>query len=394
LPLPFLVYEQGRRSAPMRRVAMGAVLALCPLISLELTLILAPFLGVYLLWREGTALWQQQRTLRGIVADWLIVALIAVGLSAFFTLPGAMELKLGGIEARHQADPTVDLAFNRDLSVSPALLLAAAANRLRLPVSVGELPAVSQAFSGLNAWYLGTVACGLALLGLRRWRQSGLAVVLLILSLSFCAGPLLPVNPFARLPLVGGLLPFRAMIVAGFALAWLAGWGVALLEERIAPSSGRALLALGLVLLVVIDFRPVTAVFRTLPAYHPAGVIAAYQWAASQGSGYRLWGYNDARLGVRDGYLQTYTLTYAPVARFDGYFDVAAPYASWYVTMRARPRDSPAQRRRWRFCRRAATTGSLTRGPAWLSSSTPIHARSPDSTSRLPPTSGTTRRRC
>ncbi|MBC7223705.1 MAG: hypothetical protein H5T59_05440, partial [Anaerolineae bacterium] len=270
VPWAFLAYERVRRRGNWRgAVGFGALLALFPLVSIEYTLLLSLFLGVYLLWREAEGVlggrWPWWDALAFLGAAGAVAAL----LSAFVVVPGLLETRWVGIHAKHGAGAALHWDLLRDYAMPPQALLATLLRRLRVAWGI-PLPAVYRSYSA-SAWYLGWVPLGLALWGALRPPRRGLGWLvggLALLGLVRAAGPWLPGNILLFLPAIGKLTPFRSLGLLAFFLAVLAGFGAAALVRQARGRRWGEVLALGAVGLVAAEcYGPAASAFVSWPAY-------------------------------------------------------------------------------------------------------------------------------
>ncbi len=312
---------------------LGLLLGLLPIVNSEHTLLTAPFWGLYVILRDASLLWQRRYTWRSLLGFWAIAGLVAVGLAAFFVLPGIIELEYVGIYLKHGAASFQSAELLRDYALPPTLIWRAIVKRLGADYALPRMPVIGSAFWSI-AWYPGLVALGLALSGMWHARQDArtrITLVLLGLSLLFVMGSWLPWNPFPRLPFLGRLAAFRGLIFVGFFLSMLVGWGTqGLLRwqgERLAKSP---LYTWGITVVIAallfLDYLPATKALVTLPGYFPEDEIEAYRWMAAQGTGFRSWEYTTAH---RDNYLRSYALQYDGGAHLWGYYDNGAPRHMW-----------------------------------------------------------------
>ncbi len=387
LPLPFLVYEQGRSPASARRgvsaTQLGVAFALYGIVDIEHALLFGPFAGLYILLRELPELRRQWRNTVRMLA---VALLVALGLMAFYILPGVGELGQIGITARFGEGGIADAQFARDTGVSVGALMAGAADRIAVKYRPADLPYIVFGFFGANTWYLGVIASALALLGLARLRRSGVVAVaafLLLLSFAWAARAWLPINLFEHVPFFGTLSGFRGMLHIAFFLCLLAGFGVAVLLRNLTRLPAQAILGilaaaamimdrprptaayaaqvtlvvlllvltivqarrqhearlvlagLLLFLLVAVDFRTASAAVVTMPSYFESDEIDAYSWLSAQGSGFRIWEYSD--LYDDNEFLHTFSLAYNQTPRFGGYYDNGATTAQWRLYKWAKP---------------------------------------------------------
>ena len=335
VPWTFLAYERVRRRGNWRGAAgFGALLALCPLVSIEYTLLLSLFLGVYLLWREAEGIRGGRWPWHDALAFFGVAGAVAVGLSAFIVVPGLLETRWVGIHAKHGAGAALHWDLLRDYAMPPQALLATLLRRLRVAWEV-PVPAVYRSFSA-SAWYLGWVPLGLAGVGVLRPPRRGLGWLLgllALLGLVRAAGPWLPGNVLLFLPAIGKLTPFRSLGLLAFSLAVLAGFGVAALARWSRGQRWGEVLALGAVALMAGElYGPAASAFVSWPAYFSPAEQEAYAWVQAQEGDFRVWEFPRDH---RDEYLFTYSLPAMPRPRFGGYFDNGAPLHMWNLAMAA-----------------------------------------------------------
>jgi hypothetical protein len=346
LPLLFLCYERSRRARvsgrlPWRHALLMGVLVGCmPLVNTEHALLTAPFLGLYLLWREAGFLWQNKRQIGAVIGFWALAALVALGLSAFFVLPGVIELEYVGIHLKHGAASFQSDELLRDYAVSPALLWRSILRRFGGDYTLPQTPVIGSAFWSI-AWYPGVIACVLALLGLRTVRWDGRARALLALLAAaalFVVGEWWPGNLFVRLPFIGRLAAFRGLVWVAFALALFAAWGAQWIMDWLAKRRprwqpvSRVALPVLVAAFIFLDYYPAMQALRTVPDYFPADEVEAYRWLDAQSAeesfrqGFRSWEYATTHRGF---YLQSYALQYDGGLHFWGYYDNGAPRHIW-----------------------------------------------------------------
>lgn len=361
-----------------RLFLIGLILALFPIISSEYALIAGPFVVLYLVLHEfnagqpitpGSPLRARVRDLRSrlgrVATGCAIVGLVAIGVSAFFWLPGLLETHNVGIHAKHAQGTTFSDELLRDYSVTPSLVWYAVGQRLNLPgalrltVDDPQLPSLVHSFWSV-AWYPGLFVTFLALLGLgtvRRHFAAAAAAIGLVLAILMASGPTFALNFFNRLPVIGRLSPFRSLLLVVTFMSILAGFGVRWLLERLPGRlSGwmawvgrvlgwraladlrssrwiRRVLALGASLLItvaiILDLSPAAGAYQTTAAYFSESEKQAYAWLAEHGSTGRLW---EASALPRDQYLRAISLIELPMPRFVGYYDNGAPLHTWQQT--------------------------------------------------------------
>ncbi len=333
VPWAFLAYERVRRRGNWwGAMALGAVLALFPLVSLEYTLLLSLFLAVYLLWREAEGVrggrWPWWDSLAFLGGTGAVVA----GLSAFVVVPGLLETSLVGIHAKHGSGAALHWELLREYAMPPQALLATLLRRLRVAWEV-PLPTVYRSFSA-SAWYLGWIPLILSVVGVLQPPRRGLGWLvglLALLGLVRASGPWLPGNVFLFLPAIGKLTPFRSLGLLAFFGAVLVGFGAAALVRRARGRRWGEALALGAVALMAAEcYSPAASAFVSWPAYFSPAEQEAYAWVQAQEGDFRVWEFPQDH---RDEYLFTYSLPAMPRPRFGGYFDNGAPLHMWNLAM-------------------------------------------------------------
>lgn len=330
LPLPFALFECGRRDAGNRSLywlAMGAAVGLFPLVNIDRTAISAACLVLYVCIREAVAVVRRRTSVWRDALLLVAAGLVAAGLAACVMLPAVSELPYVGVHLKRGAESLVSDEIQANYSISLRLLAVAALQRLHLPVKTEGLPGIWRSFGGLNAWYVGVVALGLATTGLLRFRKTWVVPIsLLILVLGFLValGPRAPVDPLGFIPFLGALRfqPHRGMMLVALTVAMLAGQGVAWLMPRLQRYWLRVGLCVLLLALVAFDYDPGGAVFQVRPSYFRSDEVEAYRWLAEQGEGFRAWDY---ALSPSNQYLYTYGIIVGPAPRFWGYYDNGAP---------------------------------------------------------------------
>lgn len=321
LPLPFLLYERVRQSGIGRissGLLMGLALASFPLADTEHTIVVAPFLLLYLVLREAAAFRKQERKARETLTFSGIAALVGLGLTAAFVIPGAMELSWMGIHFQQGTASGRTVEYLDIFSVPPVLLLDVLVQRVQ-----GRFD---------PPWYYlggGTVALASigALRAVRKRSSTILHLILLGLAILLIAGPRLPINLFYRLPLLKNLYPFRGMMVVGFSLAVLAGEGGRWVTGLISDNRVRLALLSAVGLLVTADYLPASAAVTATPSYFYPDEIEAGQWLRRRGGDFRVW--EPAHYLDTDANLFDYFLTQTRIPRFEGYWDISAPRHVW-----------------------------------------------------------------
>ena len=301
----------------------GAVLGALPIVSSEYTILVAPFLGAYLLAR-GLGDLRQSRVLPArLVGAWAVIGAVAIGISAFFVLPGLFEIPYVGIHAKHGGGSTFSDALLRDYGATPGLIGYAIAKRLHLPVASQGLPGIVGSFWSVT-WYPGVIVLALASIGAIAAHKRFVgraALVGLLLAALLSSGTNTPLNFFARLPVIGRLSAFRGMLLVVACLCLLAAFGAEwLLKRRLRPPLKWLATAL-LAALIVLDFAPSSSAYQTTASYFRPDERAAYAWLSSQGRQGRVW---EVATAPRDAYLYTYSLSELPLARYGGYYDNGA----------------------------------------------------------------------
>ena len=239
--LPLILYAVERMLATTGRrrwawaVGVGALAAALAVITSEFAILGAACLVAYLLVREAMAIRAGRSTLMQSALRLLLIALVAGGLAAFYVLPVAAAVSQVGIHAKHGAGSTFSAEVLKGYVVTPGLLLAGIAKRTHLPIPTGPLPRMANAFFSVT-WYPGLVAPALGVLGLAALRRQELARVALgllaLATLQALAG-LIPGNPFAWLPVIKNLFPFRSALLVVLFASVLAGYGAQIVLSRL-----------------------------------------------------------------------------------------------------------------------------------------------------------------
>jgi len=334
LPLPLWMIELARTSGPKRvsyLLLAGAALGCFPIVSSEYAMIAAPFIVLYLGLRLAGDVRHGQRQLGQALGEFLLVGVVALGIAAFFVLPAVLEARYVGIHAKHGTGMNVTDEVLRQYSITPQVIWYAIAKRLRLPVGEAGLPWVTRSFWSV-AWYPGMVAPLLVLLGLMAVPRRSEAFVALLgggLSLLFVSGPAFSFNFFARLPVLGRLMPFRGLMLTVAFGSILAGLGMEWLLRRAKKGWLPWALAAGIALAIVGDFWPSRMAYQTTRSYFDADERRAYAWLARQGRPGRLW---EVSSTPQDDYLRSYSLAEVSIPRHLGYYDNGAPLHTWEQT--------------------------------------------------------------
>lgn len=343
LPLPLWWYERHRTSTKVGWswvIGLGGLLGILPLTNLERTLPAWTVLGLYLalrevaLWRSGRrTVWQSLGLGAGAVA-------IAGALAAAVLLPATREMSQVAVSEMRGSRSAISADFLRGYAVSPAMIWGATLRRARLSVDTSSLPTIWKAFGGLNAWYPGVIVPLLALAGLASWRRVrgiGATWAIFAMGIIMALGPHLPYNPVLHTPFLARLMPFRGLMFASLGLALLAGAGVdwlmtwspfrdqkALLHRptRRSASPLRAVLFVGFLVLMLVDYKPAWAVFLHTPRYFSDDELAAYHWLEENGQGYRLW---EPTGLIGNKYRYTYSVRHTSLPHFDGHWDEGVP---------------------------------------------------------------------
>jgi len=330
LPVPFALYEWGRRDEGRRRLwwlAMGATLGLFPVINIERTPVSVVCFLMYVCLRQVGGLLQSRERMCSDVLMLLLAGVVALGLGAGVTLPALAEFPDIAAYLKRGTALLFPPEVQADYAISFRLLAVAALRRLHVPAATEGLPGIWRSFGGVNAWYVGLVAVGLAVLGFLRGRKTWvvpIALIAVLFGLLVALGPRAPLDPLASIPLlsVSRFQAHRGMMVVALGLAVLAGQGVAWLLPHVRRYWLRVAVTLTLLALVTLDFHPAGAVFQMRPSYFTPDEEEAYDWLAEQGEGFRAWDYS---LSPSNSYLYTYGIVEAPVPRFWGQFDDGAP---------------------------------------------------------------------
>ncbi|MCZ7568497.1 MAG: YfhO family protein [Ardenticatenaceae bacterium] len=345
LPLPLALVERWRWTwSPWRGAWFGLAVGALVLVNPERAPHTAFLLALYILGRELPG-WRAGRDVaRRSLTAFAFTGLVAALLAAPVLVAVLRSLPDLGASAMRGKGAALTSEFLRGWSLTPGLLAAAVLRRAQLSPATASLPTIWKAFGGLNAWYLGVVLLGLACLSLwQAWRDRarrsliGLLWALALLALLIGVSPWVPGDPFHLL--FARVLPYRAMFYLGLTLPALAAFGadwlLGIVERRFwwQPPSALAQAAGPLffgafVLLVFVDFHPVSGTYTSTPRYFTAEEYEAYAWlAAKQTSGpWRIWEPTD---DITLKYQRTLAPTFAPVPRYDGHWDEGVPLPMW-----------------------------------------------------------------
>lgn len=331
LPLPLWFTELSQTEGRKRiryLLLTGVALGLFPIVSSEYALLAGPFVVLYFLAREFAAAYRCERSFRHFLGSAILVGGIALGIAAFYVLPGLFEVRYVGIHGKHGAGTTFTNTLLREFSITPRLVWYAIARRFRLLVNKEGLPEIASSFWSIS-WYPGIIVPLVAALGLGAVRSKFVARAALVglgLALLLISGPTFTLNVFTYLPSIGRLSPFRGMMLVVACLATLAALGVQALLRRWPIRWATWGVMVGVVVLVLFDFWPSSAAYQTTEAYYTPDERRAYAWLAERNGQGRLW-----EVGVlpRDEYLRSYSLSEAPLQRFAGYYDNGAPLYTW-----------------------------------------------------------------
>jgi len=340
LPLPLWMIELSRESG-LKRISYlllaGAALGCFPIVSSEYAMIAGPFVVLYLALREASDVRHGRRKFGQAIWGFVLVGTVALGIAAFFVLPAVLEARYVGIHAKHGTGVNITDEVLRQYSITPQVIWYAIAKRLRLGASPrlnlsgasdAGLPWIARSFWSV-AWYPGLVVPLLALLGLTAVPRRSEARVALIggaVSLLFVTGPAFSFNFFARLPVLGRLMPFRGLLLTVAFLAILAGFGVEWLLGRWRKGWFPWVLTVGIALAVVGDFWPSRMAYQTTKAYFSADERQAYTWLAGRQGPGSLW---EVSSTPQDDYLRSYSLSEVSMPRHLGYYDNGAPLHTW-----------------------------------------------------------------
>ena len=320
LPWAFSTYERMRRSqgSPLRPAIIWALpLAWIALTGTQWLLLLFTPLALYVILREGCA-WlndtqraRQTWSIKRMLLTTSITAVSLIALTLFYYLPSLLEKDLLWSAHYFQAYP----ATSR-WSVPWSLLLKILVRRW----TPGFDPLgwdLARIFPNAT-WYLGWVACVLALLGaarLRKWPHTVPLLGILLVSMLLVAGPSIAHNPayfiVRRIPYILDSVrnSFRYFWPASFALAALAGLGVDLLVPPRSKAAWHWLVSLAIVSLVIVDFWPLTQAYGICDGYLNDDQIAIHRWLDEAKGSERYWApfqlkrpgqhYADTSYGIR-----------------------------------------------------------------------------------------------
>lgn len=343
LPLPLWWYERHRTRDKAGRswvIGLGGLLGVLPLTNLERTPPAWAVLGLYLALRE-VSLWRSgRRTVRQSLGLGAGAVAIAGALAAAVLLPAAREMSQVAVSEMRGSSSAISADFLRGYAISPAMIWAATLRRARLSADTSSLPTIWKAFGGLNAWYPGVIVPLLALVGSLSWRRirgMGATWAVLAAGVIMALGPNLPYNPVMHTPFLARLMPFRGLMFVSLGLALLAGAGADRLmtwspfrgQESLLrqPSRGsasplRALLFAGVLVVMLVDYKPAWAVFLHTPRYFSDDELAAYHWLEENGQGYRLW---EPTGLIGNKYRYTYSVRHTSLPHYDGHWDEGVP---------------------------------------------------------------------
>lgn len=332
LPLIFWTIELSTTRGARRihyLLLTGIAAAAFPVVSREYAVIVGPFALLYFSVCQGREIYRGRQNWLDALKGVALVGAVAVGLSSFYVLPALFEIQYVGLHMKHATQDVSPPAMLADYSVTPRLVLYAAARRLRLPLDLERLPTLAHAFWSVS-WYPGFVAVGLTALGLgtgHRHFVARCALAGLVLALLFSAGPTLAVG-LPRLPIVGQLTPFCYILPTIFFGCILVGYGAQWLlrHERIRGSWPSLALFPALLLLILADFWPSAAAYRVTDAYFDAEEREAYAWLGEQEAQGRLW---EGGGSAEDIHMRTCSLLEVPRLRYWGYYDNGAPLYTW-----------------------------------------------------------------
>ncbi len=297
LPWIFWTYERTRdpRANPLRAtIWLGLAWAWLAITGTQwFLLLIIPFL-LYVILREGTtwlAARQDGEPLGPIVGrliyTGLLGGLVLVGLTLFYYGPSLREANLLWSSRYIEAYP----ASSR-WSIPWQVLLQILLRRWQPGFAPFEWD-LARIFPNMS-WYLGLSICALALIGLvrlRQWPQTIPLLGLLVLSMLLVTGPSVPYNPayyvVRRIPFVSDSVrnAFRYLWPASFALAALAGLG---LDRLLLPytrfrvhrarfrSAMALLVTMAALLLVLVDYWPMTQAYGAVDQYDSPQVQEAY----------------------------------------------------------------------------------------------------------------------
>ncbi len=361
VPLIFWLYErefgQVREPSFKGAVRLGLAVGLMALASIQIPLMMILILPPYLVLRE----WQIQRAnqieagstyvkpaphdskiqknadaattsynllhtwLKSRGVPWLVTGGIVLGVSAYYYVPVLIELEHLAFSrfAGYPSGGTITLDF----------LIYMVTARWYSTFSPENFHEVT--------WYLGDVALVLALVGIiSRYKTgiviffTGAGIVSLLLLVGHSLGPLpnIVYSAVEQIPLIKGVLrhSFRWVLPLSFSLAVLAGFGTATLVTRLKLtaglwSHGAMLLLTGLLLF---DYYPLSASFRTTSSYLRDSEMEAIAWLNRQETDYRYFA------PFADGTWRTYHFAYSHhLIRRPAVWD--DQYVSHYVSKRA-----------------------------------------------------------
>ena len=331
LPLTLWLIDLSRTTGQQRTgylLLAGFALGCFPVVSSEYAILAGPFVVAYLLARQITDARGGRQSWGGVVRSLVLVGFVAIGISAFLVLPALIEVPHVGISVKHGVESVFDDQAQRAYSVTPRLVWYAIARRLGLPATREGLPNLVN-FVWSTAWYPGLIVLPLAALGLmgvRRRSIGVLALVGLVLALLLAMRPRLVFGLLNAIPVLRRLSPFRATLMVVAFLAVLSALGIEWILGRARRRWMSWALTLGFLGLVIVDFGPSAAAYQTTDSYFTPSERQAYAWLSERAPGSRL---ADTAIPARERNVRTYSLSEAPMPRFAGYYDNAAPVHAW-----------------------------------------------------------------
>ncbi|MFN8442514.1 MAG: YfhO family protein [Caldilineaceae bacterium] len=266
-------------------VAPGILIGILLLLSIQMPMMMFPYLAIYWLlrewqsWSSDTSPLRSQGWWRAHGRIWVLSGLIGVGISLSYYLPTALELfNLGWSRyVNDELGVTVDLSF----------LWFMLSYRWSSEMTTLRWHHIS--------WYLGGLAIGLALFGWMSWIRKRIAwiyFVFALLSLLLLVGESLGSIPnwvyrgVEALPLLNGVLrrSFRFVLPFSLAISVLAGFGIeSLLRWTRIKTLGMMLLIAAVVSgAVLTDYWLHRGNFRVMESYLEPDRAALVDWLNQQ----------------------------------------------------------------------------------------------------------------
>lgn len=281
------------RSAVRWGTLWGAIVAGMALTAVQMLLMEAEFLAVYMGLRELAALVQRKnwQVPRAPLLGLAVAGAVTVGLTVFFYLPAVLEHQWLGLRRYLEAWP-------RETELPAPLPLLWDVLWARLSPQFAPMSTARYKHFPDFTFYLSWGALLLALMGftIRRRRADGWCLMGLgIFSFLLAVGPGVPYNPVywvvRRVPVAADTVRYshRALIGVSVGVAGLAAASVDKFLAHVSRRAWRWGLAGALGLLLLADFWPGSLAYRAVPQYLYPDEIAIHQWIDAQGAGTRYW---------------------------------------------------------------------------------------------------------